>query len=41
VLITTPTTQIHRRAAAADVPIVEKPRMCGALVDQVRRLLGR
>jgi FixJ family two-component response regulator len=41
VLITTPTTQIQRRAAAAHVPIVEKPLMSSALVDQVRRMMGR
>jgi len=41
VLITTPTVQVQRRAAAARVPIVEKPLMSTALVDQVRRLLGR
>jgi two-component system, LuxR family, response regulator FixJ len=40
VLITTSTTMIRRMAATAHVPIVEKPLMNSALIDQVRNLLA-
>jgi two-component system C4-dicarboxylate transport response regulator DctD len=39
VLITTPTTLVRRAAAAANVPIVEKPLMSSALIDQVRQMV--
>ena len=39
VLITTPTSLVQRRAAAANIPIVEKPLLNSALVDQVRELI--
>ena len=39
ILITTPTTAINSRAAAANIPIVEKPLINNALVDKVRSLV--
>ena len=39
VLITTPEPLVVAEAAAADVPIVEKPLMTSALLDTVRGLL--
>ena len=41
VLITTnPSASLRRRAAAVDVPIVEKPLLGNALVDAIRTALG-
>jgi two-component system response regulator FixJ len=41
VLITTnPSENLRRRAAAVDVPIVEKPLLGNALVDAIRTALG-
>ena len=39
ILITTPTTAVTSRAAAANIPIVEKPLINNALVDKVRSLI--
>jgi FixJ family two-component response regulator len=41
VLITTPEPTVVKKAAAAGVPIVEKPLLTSALLDTVRRLLNR
>jgi hypothetical protein len=41
VLITSnPSTSLRRRAAAVDVPIVEKPLLGNALVDAIRTALS-
>jgi FixJ family two-component response regulator len=40
ILITTPTREISRRAALVHVPIVEKPLLATAIVDEVRSLMA-
>ena len=40
VLITTPDAALARRAAAAGVPILEKPLLCDTLIGTVRSLVG-
>jgi two-component system response regulator FixJ len=39
ILITTPTTAVRKRAAMANIPVVEKPLINNALVDKVRSLI--
>lgn len=40
VLITTPTPLVREKAAAAGVPMVEKPLLTGALLDTIKALLN-